>query len=279
MFLKKSDPYLLIVGMTGVKMGDRVRADRLRARRTARGRRRRRSACRAAPPSSRPTRRRPRARRKAGENAGVLVEVEVASPTRLPLDDGAFDVAVVDDTAGLFGTMRPEERVAAIRELVRVLRPGGRVLVIGAAPRGGLGARAVASPERSAVRRVGDATSARSRRLQGGAHAGRTRRARLRRGDQAAAKSGLTDDGSSRRVDERAQPVCRRISRDYRAHVRCRPPSIGIVSPVIQPARSDARNRISAAMSSGCPGRPSGCVSFERSRNAAYSASSMPDRR
>jgi hypothetical protein len=46
----------------------------------------------------------------------------------------------VDDTAGLFGTMRPEGRVAAIRELVRVLRSGGRVLVIGAVPRGGLGA-------------------------------------------------------------------------------------------------------------------------------------------
>jgi hypothetical protein len=36
--------------------------------------------------------------------------------------------------------MRPEGRVASIRELVRVLRPGGRVLVIGAVPRGGLGA-------------------------------------------------------------------------------------------------------------------------------------------
>jgi N-acetylmuramic acid 6-phosphate (MurNAc-6-P) etherase len=47
---------------------------------------------------------------------------------------------VVDDTAGLFGTMRPEGRVASIRELIRVLRPGGRVLVIGAVPRGGLGA-------------------------------------------------------------------------------------------------------------------------------------------
>jgi hypothetical protein len=36
--------------------------------------------------------------------------------------------------------MRPEGRVAAIRELVLVLRGGGRVLVVGAVPRGGLGA-------------------------------------------------------------------------------------------------------------------------------------------
>ena len=78
--------------------------------------------------------------RKAAEDAGVLVEVEVAAPTQLPLADDEFDLAVVDDTAGLFGTMRPEGRVAATRELVRVLRGGGRVLVVGAVPRGGLGA-------------------------------------------------------------------------------------------------------------------------------------------
>ena len=63
------------------------------------------------------------------------------------------------------------------------------------------------------------------------------------------------------------------------AHVRWRPPSIGIVSPVIQLARSDARNRIMPTTSSGCPGRPRGCVVLERSRNAAYCASSMPELR
>ncbi len=46
----------------------------------------------------------------------------------------------MDDTGGLFGTLRAEARVFAIRELVRVLRPGGRVLMIGAEPRGGFGA-------------------------------------------------------------------------------------------------------------------------------------------
>jgi len=139
MFLKKSDPYLLIVGMTGVKMGDAfvqvgcAHGGRLAAVAGKVGLSGR--AAVVAPDESSAAR-----ARKAAEDAGVLVEVEVAPPTRLPLTDDAFDVAVVDDTAGLFGTMRPEGRVAAIRELVRVLRPGGRVLVVGAVPRGGLGA-------------------------------------------------------------------------------------------------------------------------------------------
>ncbi|HMB79224.1 MAG TPA: methyltransferase domain-containing protein [Vicinamibacterales bacterium] len=139
MFLKKSDPYLLIVGMTGVKMGDAflqvgcAHGGRLAA-----------VACkvglsgRAALVA--PDQASARRAQKAAEDAGVLVEIEIAPPTQLPLPDDTFDLAVVDDTAGLFGTMRPEGRVASIRELVRVLRPGGRVLVIGAAPRGGLGA-------------------------------------------------------------------------------------------------------------------------------------------
>jgi ubiquinone/menaquinone biosynthesis C-methylase UbiE len=78
--------------------------------------------------------------RKGAADAGVLVEVELAPPTRLPLDADAFDLAVVDDTGGLFGSMRAEDRVTAIRELLRVLRPGGRTLLVGATPRAGLGA-------------------------------------------------------------------------------------------------------------------------------------------
>jgi ubiquinone/menaquinone biosynthesis C-methylase UbiE len=139
MFLKNGDPYLLIVGMTGVKMGDKflqvgcAHGGRLAAVASKVGLSGR--AVVAAPDEASAAR-----ARKAAEEAGVLVEVEIAAPTRLPLADDEFDLAVVDDTAGLFGTMRPEGRVAAIRELVRVLRRGGRVLVVGAVPRGGLGA-------------------------------------------------------------------------------------------------------------------------------------------
>ena len=139
MFLKKSDPYLLIVGMTGVKMGDAfvqigcAHGGRLAAVAGKVGLSGRASLV--APDESSAAR-----ARKAAAASGVLVDVEVAPPTQLPLPDATFDLAVVDDTAGLFGTMRPEDRVAAVRELVRVLRPGGRVLMVGAAPRGGLGA-------------------------------------------------------------------------------------------------------------------------------------------
>src|SRR4051812_21593095 len=139
MFLKKSDPYLLIVGMTGVKMGDRFvqigcahggRLAAVAAKVGLSGR-----AAVVAPDESSATR-----ARKAAADAGVLVEIEMAPPSRLPFGDAEFDLAVVDDTGGVFGTLRAEDRVAAVRELVRVLRPGGRALVVGAAPRGGLGA-------------------------------------------------------------------------------------------------------------------------------------------
>src|SRR5262245_1409161 len=148
MFLKRDDPYSLIIGMTGVKMGDRfvqigcAHAGRLGAVAVKVGLSGRAVAIVPDEPSA------ARARKGAAE-AGVLVDVEIAPPTALPVEDGGFDLAVVDDTGGLLGGMRPHDRVASIRELLRVLRPGGRVMIIGAAPRGGLGAllsRAQAGP-------------------------------------------------------------------------------------------------------------------------------------
>ena len=139
MFLKRNDPYLLVTSMTGVKMGDRlvqigcVHGGRLAAVAGKVGLSGR--AVLIAPDDASAAR-----ARKSARDAGVLVEIDVAPPTRLPCDDGAFDLTVVDETSGLLATMPPEDRVAAIRELVRVLRPGGRCVLIGAVPRGGLGA-------------------------------------------------------------------------------------------------------------------------------------------
>jgi ubiquinone/menaquinone biosynthesis C-methylase UbiE len=139
MFLKRQDPYLLVVSMTGVKLGDQLlqvgcahggRLGAVAAKVGLSGR-----AVLIAPDDASAER-----ARKGAAAAGVLVDIDVAPPTRLPAKGDEFDLAVVDDTAGLLGTMRAEDRVASIRELARVVRPGGRVVIIGAGTRGGLGA-------------------------------------------------------------------------------------------------------------------------------------------
>jgi ubiquinone/menaquinone biosynthesis C-methylase UbiE len=133
------DPHMLVVGMTGVKMGDRVvqigcahggRMAAIASKVGLSG-----QASTVVPDEESAAR-----ARKAASHAGVLVEVEVAPPMRLPLGDAAADLAIVDDTRGIVSMMTPEDRVATLRETFRVLRPGGRTIVIGTAPRGGLGA-------------------------------------------------------------------------------------------------------------------------------------------
>lgn len=86
--------------------------------------------------------------RKAAAREGVLLELDITPPTRLPGADSAFDLVVLDDTAGLLTTLQAEDRVAAVREALRLLRPGGRVMVIGAAPRSGLSALLAPAPVR-----------------------------------------------------------------------------------------------------------------------------------
>src|ERR1700730_1370144 len=111
MFLKSQNPYQLVVGMIGVKMGDRVvqigcahggRLGAVAGKVGLSGR-----AVVVAPDEPSATR-----ARKGAADAGVLVEIEVAPPTRLPLANEEFDLALVDDTAGLLGTLLPEGRVA-----------------------------------------------------------------------------------------------------------------------------------------------------------------------
>jgi ubiquinone/menaquinone biosynthesis C-methylase UbiE len=75
--------------------------------------------------------------RDAAAAAGVLIEIEEAgSGFNDPAD--SFDLVVIDNTGGLLTGMRPEQRVQCLQETFRVLRSGGRCVVVEAVPRGGI---------------------------------------------------------------------------------------------------------------------------------------------
>ena len=71
------------------------------------------------------------------EQDGALVEPVRAPYGMWPFDDGSFDVAVIAD---LLSTLTPDVRVRCVAEVLRVLRPGGRAIVLEGMPRGGFGA-------------------------------------------------------------------------------------------------------------------------------------------
>src|SRR3954451_967942 len=107
-FRSGRDPHPLVVGMTGVKLGERFvqigcahggRLGAVAAKVGLSGR-----AAAIVPDEGSADR-----ARKGAAQAGMLVEVEVAPLTALPLDAAAFDVAVVDDTGGLVAAIRPED--------------------------------------------------------------------------------------------------------------------------------------------------------------------------
>lgn len=78
---------------------------------------------------------------EAGERAvvknGVLAEVARAPYQALPHDAEAFDVVVIQDA---LVSMNAAERTACLNEVLRVLRPGGRCLIVERLARGGLAA-------------------------------------------------------------------------------------------------------------------------------------------
>jgi ubiquinone/menaquinone biosynthesis C-methylase UbiE len=73
-------------------------------------------------------------RRRSNARA-ALAEATCAPWSALPFETGSFDVAIVRD---VLPTMPHDERSRALLEVFRVLRPGGRVIVIDQAPRGGI---------------------------------------------------------------------------------------------------------------------------------------------
>ena len=81
------------------------------------------------------------ARRVKGgaDDAGVLVDTAVTpfgSP--LPHDSGSFDVAIIHSVSGLLASLDASARDALLREVGRVVRPGGRAIVIEAGAQTGL---------------------------------------------------------------------------------------------------------------------------------------------
>ena len=84
--------------------------------------------------------------RAAAARAGVLVEIEVAPFGRLPFEDAAFDVALIDSTSGLLATLPRVDRVSLVAEIFRLLRPGGRLIAVERYARAGLFSLAGAPP-------------------------------------------------------------------------------------------------------------------------------------
>lgn len=75
------------------------------------------------------------ARRKA-QARGLAVRFEEADALALPFESGAFDVASI-----AFGIRNVDDPLACLREMARVVRPGGRVVVLEfGQPRGPFGA-------------------------------------------------------------------------------------------------------------------------------------------
>jgi ubiquinone/menaquinone biosynthesis C-methylase UbiE len=159
MFLKRQDPYGLVVGMAGAKMGDRLlhvgspNGGRLAAVASKVGLSGRAIAVVTDDASA------ARARKGAAD-AGVLVEVETGAPTKLPIENSSIDVAVVDDTGRLLDAMAAADRAATVRELARVVRPGGRVMIIGSGTPRGIGKLLGGSSTGKSFAASGDANAA-----------------------------------------------------------------------------------------------------------------------
>lgn len=78
--------------------------------------------------------------RRGAEKAGALLEIETGHLDAFPFEDGAFNLIVLDNQQGLLSSMRPEARVATLRQAFRTLSSRGRIVIIERATRAGLGA-------------------------------------------------------------------------------------------------------------------------------------------
>jgi ubiquinone/menaquinone biosynthesis C-methylase UbiE len=138
-FVRQGDAHALAVGMTGVKMGDRLaqigcgqgaRLGAIAAKVGLSGR-----AAAFVPDEAAAAR-----AQKGGEQAGVLIEVDVAPPGRLPADNNSFDLVVVDETDAAIAGLNDASRAAMLREARRIVRGGGRLMIVAPGTVTGVGA-------------------------------------------------------------------------------------------------------------------------------------------
>ncbi len=77
--------------------------------------------------------------REAAHHAGVLMDVHIGLGPPLPYETDHFDLIVCHSRNGLLSALPADARVALLGDLRRVLRPGGRILVLEAGEAEGLG--------------------------------------------------------------------------------------------------------------------------------------------
>jgi ubiquinone/menaquinone biosynthesis C-methylase UbiE len=65
-----------------------------------------------------------------GAKVGALVDVRMIDGAALPFDSEQFDMIVIDDTSGSFAGIAAGARAGYLRDMFRVVRPGGRVDVV-----------------------------------------------------------------------------------------------------------------------------------------------------
>jgi ubiquinone/menaquinone biosynthesis C-methylase UbiE len=159
LFRRRSDPHALLVAMTGVQMGERLlqigSADRamLGALASKVGLSGRAAVVVFTDDEQ------ARAQASAAR-AGALVDVDRSRDGTIAFEEHGFDLLVIDNTGDLITTMTPERRVRTLQEAHRVLRPGGRIIVVEAAERGGLGALFSRRASNEQFRNLGGATTA-----------------------------------------------------------------------------------------------------------------------
>ena len=80
-------------------------------------------------------------------DAGVLVDVHVARLDSLPVDSDSFDALVVHNMNNLIASVDRQQRTRVIGEWRRALRMGGRIIVVEAGARGGIGSLLRSGPK------------------------------------------------------------------------------------------------------------------------------------